>query len=554
MTDFMAFGISPFGKTPTQIQIEHMNLEKKAFFHFGMNTFTNAEWGDGNECSSLFNPSNVDCRQWIRSIKAAGFKLAIITVKHHDGFCLWPSKYTEHSVKHSPYMGGKSDIIRDFTDACREYGIKVGLYISPWDRNSKYWGSPEYSDHYANQLRELLSGYGRIDEIWWDGAGSSETVYKWNEWADIIHELQPHAGIFGSLGATEFVSFRWVGNERGFAGETHYASIDASSLETETTSELNRGKICGNRYIPAEVDVSIRPGWFYHPDQKDKVKSPEEIDDIWFNSVGRNAMMLINIPPNRDGILEELDVSRIVESNERIERMRANDLIRGARLTANSVHSEKTVAQNILEEGDDKFYASQDKTAVINIELPTRVTANVFALGEVFEFGERIVSFKLTDRESGDTVCESTSVGRLKAVRFEPKALKSLTLEIEALAPVTVKRMHLYFYEAPKAKEKLLTKENLMKGESARVEMNAAKTSAILNFGGIFPFNTISYKTAAPSEYRIEAFDGTEFYTVAEGISQEAHSTVSVDTVSGAYQIRITVSESFDSNPEFSVT
>ncbi len=553
MTDFTAYGIPPFGSVPTPLQTEHMNLEKKAFFHFGMNTFTNAEWGNGQEDSSNFAPANVDCRQWIKSVKEAGFKLAIITVKHHDGFCLWPSEYTEHSVKYSPYKNGNGDIIKEFTDACREYGIKVGLYISPWDRNSKFWGKPEYSDHYARQLRELLTNYGKIDEVWWDGAGSTETKYKWDEWTEIIHELQPTACMFGSLGATDHVSFRWVGNEDGFAAETHYASIDARSLEVENTDELNHGKICGNRYIPAEVDVSIRPGWFYHASQSNKVKSPTALDDIWFNSVGRNAMMLLNFPPNREGVIEELDVRRAIESNARIEAMRANDLICGARLTASTAHSEKTAVQNILSADADKFYASAEKNAVIDIELPTRVTANVFAIGEVFELGERIVSFKLVDNERGDTVCESTSVGRLKAVRFPERELKSLTLTIEALAPVTVRRMHLYYYTAPVDTEEQAKGENLMDNIGRSLEFNADNTSAVLGFGGIFPFNTVIFRTARPSDYYIEIFDGTSFRPLVRGSSTEETAEIKFDTAT-AYQIRITASEKFDIHPNFSVS
>ena len=265
---------SPFGATPSALQTEHMNLEKKAFFHFGINTFTNNEWGDGTERLAAFTPASLDVRQWIHGIKDAGFKLAIITAKHHDGFCLWPSKYTEHSIKNTPYKNGNGDIIKEFTDACREFGIKIGIYISPWDRNSPLWGKDEYSVYYAKQLEEIVTGYGRIDEIWWDGAGSAETRYDWKSWHDIIKKHQPTALIFGSMGATDYVSLRWVGNERGYANERHYASINPESLITEITAELNTGKLGGKRYIPAEVDVSIRPGWFYHEDQDSKIKSP----------------------------------------------------------------------------------------------------------------------------------------------------------------------------------------------------------------------------------------------------------------------------------------
>ena len=214
------FGIKPFGATPTREQLNHLKIGKKAFIHFGVNTFSEKEWGDGTERESLFNPTDMNVRGWIRDIKNAGFELAIITAKHHDGFCLWPSKYTEHSVKNSPYKNGEGDVIREFTDACHEYNIKAGIYISPWDRNSAYWGKDEYSLYYAKQLEELVTQYGRIDEIWWDGAGSGETKYDFELWVRIIKSHQPEALIFGSMGAAPYVSLRWVGNEDGYFSAT----------------------------------------------------------------------------------------------------------------------------------------------------------------------------------------------------------------------------------------------------------------------------------------------------------------------------------------------
>ena len=254
--------IKPFGATPGYRQLYHYKLGKKAFFHFGVNTFSGNEWGDGTEKEKSFNPTDMNVRGGVRDVKAAGFKLAIITAKHHDGFCLWPSKYTEHSVKNSPYKDGKGDVIREFTDACREFGLGVGIYISPWDRNSPYWGTPEYSTYYANQLTEIVTQYGKLDEIWWDGAGSLEAKYDWALWASIIRKNQPDAVIFGSMGATPYVEMRWVGTEAGYAGKTHYASVNRESMEKEIVEDLNRGVIGGELYIPAEVDVSIRPGWF----------------------------------------------------------------------------------------------------------------------------------------------------------------------------------------------------------------------------------------------------------------------------------------------------
>ena len=213
------FGIKPFGATPTVRQMNHFKIGKKAFIHFGINTFSNKEWGDGKEDKQIFNPTDANVRGWIKDLKEAGFEMVILTAKHHDGFCLWPSKYTEHTIKNTPYKGGNGDIVKEFTDACREFNVKAGIYISPWDRNSEYWGKNEYSVHYAKQLEEIVTNYGRIDEMWWDGAGSQDTWYDWGLWAYILREHQPEAVMFG--GPPPYIEMRWVGNEAGFAGRTH---------------------------------------------------------------------------------------------------------------------------------------------------------------------------------------------------------------------------------------------------------------------------------------------------------------------------------------------
>ena len=292
-----------FGAVPSYRQMEWYKREKSAFFHFGINTFTSKEWGDGTDSPKLFNPQKLDCRQWIRAVKEAGFKAAIITAKHHDGFCLWPSKYTDYSVKSSPYKDGKGDIVKEFTDACHEYGIKAGIYLSPWDRHEKSYGTKEYNDYYANQLTELMTNYGKIYECWWDGAGSKEADYDWARWSYIVRNLQPDCVIFGSLGATDFVESRWIGNESGSSSQACWATINPDALRTENVKDLNSGHFGGERFIPAEADTSVRPGWFYHEEQDNMVKSPSELFKYWFNSVGTNAGMLLNIPPDKNGLL-----------------------------------------------------------------------------------------------------------------------------------------------------------------------------------------------------------------------------------------------------------
>jgi alpha-L-fucosidase len=259
MIDITSYGIRPFGSVPNARQLEHFKM-KKAFFHFGVNTFTDLEWGNGTEREHLFAPTECNVEQWIRTIKEAGFDLAILTAKHHDGFCLWASRHTEHSVSNSPYQNGKGDIVREFTDACRKHGIKVGLYLSPWDRYAPFWGTDEYSAYYAKQLTELMTNYGEIHEVWWDGAGSTQARYDWARWTAIVRQYQPQCVIFGCLGAAEFVDVRWVGTEEGRAGEDCWATIDPETIVVENCADLNSGKWGGSHFIPAETNTSIRPG------------------------------------------------------------------------------------------------------------------------------------------------------------------------------------------------------------------------------------------------------------------------------------------------------
>lgn len=556
-------GIEPYGALPTYRQLEHLKMGRKAFFHFGVNTFIDVEWGNGTEAEQLFDPTDIDIRSWIRDIKAAGFELAIITAKHHDGFCLWPSKYTEHSVKNSPYKNGKGDIIREFTDACHEYNMKVGIYVSPWDRNSEYWGSPEYSEFYAKQLEEILTQYGRIDEIWWDGAGSSEAKYDWGRWAYLVRKHQPDAVIFGSMGATPYVEMRWVGTEAGFAGTTHYASINSEMVFKETVEDMNTGIIGGDLYIPAEVDVSIRPGWFYHADQDDKVKSSRILDKIWFRSVGNNAIMLLNFPPDTRGRLCPVDVNNAIESYQRISKMLSVDLLAGADITADSCYSTDTGIDKAATKDLDLFYASASdkKSAVIDMILRAPARANTLLLGEMVELGERIVSHKLEaiDGDTVTTLAEGTSIGYKRAVRFVEGEYSHLRLTIEGItAPVTLNTLSLHLYDAEDDDStNSATKINLAKLSSAKIEIAEDNKSATIHFGGIYPFDNISFVTSWPfaKKYEIFAFDGSKYYPIAEGAADSYYVNVKLDKpIESSYQVKIVMDASFAMEPDFNIS
>jgi len=291
---------------PTPQQAAWQDLEVTAFAHFGMNTFTDREWGEGTEDPALFNPSAFDARQWVRALKAAGVKLLVLTAKHHDGFCLWPSAFTEHSVKNSPWRGGKGDVVREVAEACREGGLEFGVYLSPWDRHEPTYGTPAYNEHFLNQLRELLTQYGPITEVWFDGANGEgpngkRQEYDWPRYYALVRELQPKALI-----AICGPDIRWVGNESGVAGE------DESSAQPAPGGGL--------RWYPAECDVSIRPGWFYHASQDAHVKTLDQLMEIYYQSVGRNSNLLLNVPPDRRGLLHENDAKRLAEFGAEIKR------------------------------------------------------------------------------------------------------------------------------------------------------------------------------------------------------------------------------------------
>ena len=543
------YGITPYGALPSKRQLKHLKeFGKKAFFHFGVNTFSNMEWGNGEEAESLFNPSETDVRQWIKTIKAAGFTLAILTVKHHDGFCLWPSEYTEHTVAKSPYKGGKGDILREFTDACHEYDIAVGIYISPWDRNSKYWGSNEYSKFFNAQLTEVLSNYGKIDEVWWDGAGSTETPYDWGMWAHTIRNLQPEAVIFGSLGATPYVEMHWVGNEHGHAGDPHYPTLDAISVEKEITPEMNSGKIGGDRFIVAEVDTSIRPGWFYHKEQDYFVKSVKQLVDLWFDSIGKSAIMLLNFPPDRRGIVHELDSANAIEAHNIVSKaLSVNYALEGA-VKASSERCPELRSEQILNGNSDTFWCpdAEDKNPSVEITLPKERTFDTVIIGEFIELGVRIGGFTFEAEIDGkwQLITEKKSIGYKKAVHFEPVTTSKVRLTLTEFADVPLIRdFGLYsFREAGYSP----IETRVAPGDKFDITTNPSVSyeyhddGLVVMIGGLFPFNTIKFCGDGIEEFEVLAFNGTQFYSVYKGTNPAHEETVRLsETITGSYQFKL---------------
>jgi alpha-L-fucosidase len=335
---------------PTPRQLAWQQLETTAFLHFTVNTYTDKEWGDGTESPQIFNPTQFDARKLVKTLKETGFKMAIITAKHHDGFCLWPSKYTDHSVKSSPWKNGKGDVVKEIADACREYGIKFGFYLSPWDQHEPTYGTNQYNDFYRNQLKELLTNYGEVSEVWFDGAkgkNAKDMQYDFNSYWQLVRELQPKAVLFSDAGP----DVRWVGNESGNAGQTCWSTIDTTGLAPGKADPkyLNTGDPNGNRWIPAETDVSIRPGWFYHASEDSQVKTGKELVNLYYQSVGRNSLLLLNIPPNREGLFSEPDIKSLYDFrsilNETFKANLAKNSI-PATLTDDQLKTSVTVAVN----------------------------------------------------------------------------------------------------------------------------------------------------------------------------------------------------------------
>ncbi|OBY78212.1 alpha-fucosidase [Paenibacillus sp. KS1] len=426
---------------PSERQLAIQEMEFYAFVHFTVNTFTDQEWGSGQEQPDIFNPTQLDARQWVRACKAAGMKGLILTCKHHDGFCLWPSEYTEHSVKNSPWKDGKGDVVLEVADACREGGLKFGIYLSPWDRHEPCYGdSPAYNEYFTNQLRELLTRYGDIFCVWFDGAcgegpNGKRQIYDWNGYYALIRELQPEASI--SVCGPDV---RWCGNEAGHCRKSEWSVVPAQLQDKERIQEhsqqednaefakrfTSEDEDLGSRDIiayvselvwyPAEVDTSIRPGWFYHASQDDQVKSLDELRNVYYGSVGGNATLLLNIPADTRGLLHENDVQRLEELGAWISNTFETNVARDAAATASEAMAGYEAA-NILDGNRDTFWAPEQGTEVasITVDLGTEQTFDHIVLQE-YRYTQRIESFSLeywqADAAATTEDCTDTAAGR----------------------------------------------------------------------------------------------------------------------------------------------
>jgi len=444
----------PYGPVPSPRQLAWHELELYGFLHFTVNTFTDKEWGYGDESPAIFDPTDFDADQIVEAAKAGGLKGLILTAKHHDGFCLWPSAYTEHSVKNSPWREGKGDVVKEIADACHRHGLAFGTYLSPWDRNHPEYGRPAYLEYFRNQLRELMTGYGPLFEVWFDGANGGDgyyggaretrkidrlTYYDWVNTRQIVRDLQPGACMFSDAGP----DVRWVGNEKGIAGDPSWATLNRADFAPGEANQkrLNSGDRPGTDWLPAECDVSIRPGWFYHASEDDQVKGPLELLDLYYKSVGRGASLLLNVPPDRRGRVHESDERSLRGFKALLDATFAEDLAQGAAAEASNVRGgdERFGPARVLDGDRDTYWSADDgvTTPELVLDLGRPVTFNVVSLREYLPLGQRIEDWAIDAWWDGqwEEIARGTAIGSRRLWRGEDVTTDRLRLRITR-APV----------------------------------------------------------------------------------------------------------------------
>lgn len=428
-----------FGPTPTDAQMAWHEMETNAFIHFTINTFTDLEWGMGSENPELFNPTDLNADQWVTTLQEAGFKGIILTCKHHDGFCLWPTQYTNHAIQNSPYKGGKGDLVKEVSEACKRHGVKFGIYLSPWDRNRADYGQPEYVTYYRNQLKELFNNYGPVFEMWFDGAnggdgyygGANETrkidrktYYDWPTTLELVRSMEPNVIFFSDAGP----GVRWVGNERGEAGETNWNTITPDTLyagKAGVENLLQTGAPGGTAWIPAEVDVSIRPGWFYHAKEDSLVRTPENLFQLYLQSVGRGSTLLLNVPPDRRGLIHENDVAALKGYRAILDSVFAHNLAEGATATASVYRGNDPDydGSKVTDGNQDTYWATDDNvtTGSVEIDLGKAQPVHYIMLQEYIKLGQRVSEFTVDVWQDGawQEAAAGTTIGHKRILPLD---------------------------------------------------------------------------------------------------------------------------------------
>jgi alpha-L-fucosidase len=459
----------PFGPVPSARQLRWHDLEVYGFLHFGVNTYTDKEWGYGDESPAIFEPTDFDADQIVGSLKAGGLKGVVLTCKHHDGFCLWPSKYTEHSVKHSTWRGGKGDVVREISEACKRHGLKFGVYLSPWDRNHKDYGRPAYIEYYRNQLRELLTEYGPLFEVWFDGANGGDgyyggarttrridgnTYYGWETTWNLVRQLQPEACMFSDIGP----DVRWVGNESGVAGDPCWATFcpERHSLGGTPGAVLNCGERPGTHWLPAEVDVSIRPGWFYHASADGSVMTVDRLMKLYLESVGRGCNLILNVPPDRRGRVHENDARALAAWRQRLDCLFATDLARGAKASSGSSRGGDPhfAPANVVDGERGTYWATDDEshTPELVLELPRETEFDVIRIREFLPLGQRVeqFAFDVWNAHRWEELAAGTSIGNQRILTTRRVTTPRIRLRI-VKAPVCPAISELSLFASPKS-------------------------------------------------------------------------------------------------------
>ena len=455
----------PILPVPEPKQVEWQQMETYAFIHFGLNTFNDREWGYGDTDPKTFNPTSLDCEQWAQTLVKAGMKGVILTAKHHDGFCLWPFEGTDYSVKNSPWKNGQGNVVKELSEACKKYGLKFAVYLSPWDRHQANYGTPEYLPYFYAQLHDLLTNYGPVFEVWFDGANGGDgwyggakdirtidrkNYYNYPRIYEMLDSIQPQAIIFSDGGP----GCRWVGNEKGFAGGTNWSFLRKGEVHPgyDKSYELQYGHPDGNQWVPAECDVSIRPGWFYHPEEDDRVKSPDQLVDLYYRSVGHNATLLLNFPVDRRGLIHPVDSANAVRFHEMIQQQLKTNLVAGMIPKVSNERGGDFVASALTDDNFDTYWATEDGVTTADIEFsfdtPTRM--NRMMLQEYIPLGQRVKAFvvEYLDKDTWLPVKlneETTTIGYKRLLRFETVETKGIRIRItDARGPLCLSNVGVY--------------------------------------------------------------------------------------------------------------
>lgn len=455
----------PVYPIPEAKQVEWQKMETYAFIHFGLNTFNDREWGYGDSDPKTFDPKKLDCEQWAQTLVKAGMKGVILTAKHHDGFCLWPFEGTDYSVKNSPWKDGKGNVVKELSEACKKYGLKFAVYLSPWDRHQANYGTPEYLPYYYAQLRDLLTNYGEVFEVWFDGANGGDgwyggakemrtidrkNYYNYPKIYEMLDSIQPQAIVFSDGGP----GCRWVGNENGFAGATNWSFLRKGEVYPGYAKyyELQYGHADGNQWVPAECDVSIRPGWFYHPEEDSLVKTPEQLVDLYYRSVGHNATLLLNFPVDRDGLIHPIDSAHAIRFHEIVRQQLQKDIVAGMTPKVSNERGGQFVAAALTDDDYDTYWATEDSVATADIEFdfPQPQRMNRMMLQEYIPLGQRVKAFTVEYKDGEQWIPvkmneETTTIGYKRLLRFETVTTDAVRIRItEARGALCLSKIGIY--------------------------------------------------------------------------------------------------------------